>query len=121
MRSTDDTCVSIVLTDRNSSFAASLYGYGYRYDKQRGRVHTELVTPVARTARHSPSELPALRDDAIAVEPESAAIGSNGGIGGRHALPPEPGVINSPIVEVMRTAALADAASDGEPLEFFRT
>ena len=103
---------------------AYYYGYGYRYDKAKGRSLSELVTPVARTARHSPSELPALHHDAIAVESESAAVTSNGGIGGRHALAPERtngnGVINSPIVEVMRTASLAEASSLGEPLEFFR-
>jgi succinoglycan biosynthesis transport protein ExoP len=92
---------------------AYYYGYGYRYDNAKGRGHAELVTPVARTARHSPSE-PPVPDDAVA---------SNGGIG-RHAMPVEHtngnGVINSPIVEVMRTASLAEASSLGEPLEFFR-
>jgi len=64
LRSVDAHIFGVVLTMTPTKGPdAYYYGYGYRYDKQKGRTHSELVTPSCRpsTTMRSPSSRSRLR------------------------------------------------------------
>lgn len=104
LRAVDTAVFGIVLTMTPTRGPdAYYYGYGYRYDRPNRRGKTELVMPVARTARQwteqgadaapSPAEPPApVAEPPAAADAPYDPLGSPYGTNGSASIEPTPSV-----------------------------